>query len=248
MASGIYNRCKANLMNKEIDLPEYNYEEYKPGQVSPNLVNYGREREQVMRERDQANQMVMGAARGSGSQASLMENIQAGATGTQRVAGDQFGRSLETEGNMNAQIMNESQQLNEANRQRASEMNNRNQMFATNLERENMMINADRKDARTSGIMGAITGYGKDRMAADQYDQMLEMATPENYRMGVGKDSPLRRLLGVSPTMKRFFNNTGDVTSEPKMEKGGQLSSIQLFGDEEYERLMMRTKRNKNKK
>ena len=201
-----------------------------------------------MRERDQANQMVMGAARGSGSQASLMENIQAGATGTQRVAGDQFGRSLETEGNMNAQIMNESQQLNEANRQRASEMNNRNQMFATNLERENMMINADRKDARTSGIMGAITGYGKDRMAADQYDQMLEMATPENYRMGVGKDSPLRRLLGVSPTMKRFFNNTGDVTSEPKMEKGGQLSSIQLFGDEEYERLMMRTKRNKNKK
>ena len=247
MASGIVGNL---LMNKKIDLPEYEYEEYKPSQVSPNLVNYGREREQVMRERDLSNAMLMGASKGVGSQAGLMENLQAGMTGTQRTAGQQFGQSLETEGNVNAQIMNETQQMNEANRLRATEMNNRNKMYATGLERENMMIDADRKDARTAGIMSAITGYGKDRMAADQYDQMLEIATPENYRMGVGQDSSLRRLLGVSPTMKRFFNNTDDTTSntEPKKEKGGQLSHIQLFGDEEYEKLMMRSKRYKTKK
>jgi len=244
---GMASQVAGNLlMNKQIDLPTYEYEEYKPGTVTPNLVNYGREREQVMRERDQANQMVMGAAKGSGSQASLMENIQAGATGTQRVAGEQFGKSLETEGNVNAQIMNEAQQINEANRLRATEMNQRNKMYATGLERENTMINAERKDARTAGIMGAVTGYAKDRMAADQYDQMLEMATPENYRMGVGKDSAFRKLLGISPTMKRFFENTGDTTSK---EKGGQLSTIQLFGDDEYEKIMMRVnKRNKTKK
>jgi len=248
MASGIVGNM---LMNKKIDLPTYDYEEYTPGQITPNLVNFGREREQTMRERDIANSMLMGASRGVGSQAGLMENLQAGMTGTQRVAGDMFGQSLEREGTMNAQIMNEAQRANESMKLQAAEINQRNKMYATGLERENVMIDADRRDARTSGIMGAITGYGKDRMAADQYDQMLEIATPENYRIGVGKDSPLRKLLGISPTMKRFFTDTGDTTSntEPKKEKGGQLSTIQLFGDEEYGKIMMRVnKRNKTKK
>lgn len=239
------------LMNKQLDLPTYEYEEYTPSKATANLVNYGREREQVMRERDLANQMLMGAARGSGSQSSLMENIQAGVTGTQRAAGERFGTSLENEGNINAQILNQTSQFNAAQAMRAREMNERNRLLAQNMERENFMINADRKNARTQGIVGALTGYGKDRLKANQYDQMLEMMTPENYRMGVGKDSWLRNLFGISPDMKRFFVDTGDTISSGTEEEsayGGQLGRISLFGDDEYEKIMMRAQNFKNKK
>lgn len=237
------------LMNKQLDLPTYEYEEYAPSKATANLVNYGREREQVMNERDLAQQMIAGSARGSGSQASLMENIQAGATGTQREAGRQFGQSLENEGNVNAQILNQTSQFNAAQAMRAREMNERNRLLAQNMERENFMINADRKNARTQGIVGALTGYGKDRLKANQYDQMLEMMTPENYRMGVGKDSWLRNLFGISPDMKRFFVDTGDVSSNPPQQAyGGELGKISLFGDDEYERIMMRAQNFKNKK
>lgn len=243
------------LANRKMNLPKYEYEDYIPTTLSPELVNFGREREQIMRNRDLANAMIMSRARGTGSQAGLMENLQAGLTETQRVAGDQFGQSLEREGVTNAEILNRIQQANEANRMAAAEINARNRMYASNIERENAMIEADRRDAKIRGISSAITGYMKDRMTADKYDQMLEIATPENYRIGVGKDSRLASIFGFSPRAKRFFVDTGDTaaeegldTSKIKKEKGGQLSTIQLFGDDEYEKIMMRVKKPKNRK
>ena len=115
-------------------------------------------------------------------------------------------------------------------------------MFEDEMARENAMINAERRDARTSGIMGAITGYGKDLMAADQYDQMVAMMTPDNYKAVVGKDSGFRKLFGVSPTLDMKLSQTTDFK-----EKGGYLGDIQLFGDDKYEKLMMRVNKNKKK-
>ena len=71
------------------------------------------------------------------------------------------------------------------------------------------MINEQRRGNRIGGVTSAIAGYGKDRLAADQYDQMLQIMAPENYRFGQGQDSKLRRLLQVSPTMQRSFSDLG---------------------------------------
>lgn len=241
MASGIAGNL---LMNRKVDLPTYKHEDFTPTKASANLVNYGREREQIGEEKDLATNILMGQARGMGSQAGLMENIQAGVTGTQRVAGEQFGRSLENEGNINAQILNETSRFNAAQRAQAQEMNMRSKLYGTQMERENVMIDAERRDARTQGIMDSIIGYGRDRMKADQYDRMLQIATPDDYRIEVGKDSKLRKLFGISPTMKRFFTNPEDLTSE----NGGQLPTLRLFGDDEYEKIMLRANRFKKKK
>lgn len=235
------------LMNKKIDLPTYDYQEYTPDKVGANLVNFGREREQVMNERDLAQQMIANNARGTGSMAGLMDNIQAGATGTQREAGTRFGQSLQNEGTMNAQIQNQADQFNASQGLAAAGMNERNRMFAKNMERENSMINADRKDARTKGIMDSVTGYFRDRMRADQYDNQMAMMTPDNYKAVTGKDSWLRNLLQINPNMNMQFQDTGDVTSSPSAAYGGQLSNITLFGDDEYERIMMRASKFKNK-
>ena len=189
------------LMNKQLDLPEYTPEDYNPAKLNPSLVNYGREREQVMSERDLANNMIQGSARGQGSQNALMENILAGQTGTQRIAGEQFGKSLENEGNVNAQIKNQAGQFNAQQAMQATQLNNQNKMYANEIKRENMMINQERKDSQIGGIMDSVTGYARDRMDASQYDNMLQMMTPDNYKATSGQDSKWRRLFGFSPVL-----------------------------------------------
>lgn len=230
------------LMNKQLDLPEYTPEDYNPAKLNPSLVNYGREREQVMSERDLANNMIQGSARGQGSQNALMENILAGQTGTQRIAGEQFGKSLENEGNVNAQIKNQAGQFNAQQAMQATQMNNQNKMYANEIKRENMMINQERKDSQIGGIMDSVTGYARDRMDASQYDNMLQMMTPDNYKATSGQDSKWRRLLQFSPDMNMKLSQTTRFK-----EKGGYLGNITLFGDDEYEKLMMRVNKNKKK-
>jgi hypothetical protein len=237
-ASGIIGNL---LMNKQINLPEYNPEEYDPGTISPHLVNYGRSREQIMSERDLANNMIQGSARGMGSQNALMENTLAGVTGTQRVAGQQFNQSLENESNTNAQILNDTDRVNAQLQGDAARFNTQNKLYANQINRENLMMNTERKDARTQGILDSITGYGRDLMEADKYDQMMNMMTPDNYKAYASKDSPLRRVLQISPEMGMKLSKTDRFK-----ETGGYLSDIQLFGDDKYEKLMMRL--NKNKK
>jgi len=189
------------LANRKLDLPSYEYEEFKPTKARANLVDYSRGREQTLRERDQANAVIGRNARGTGSQAGLMENILAGTTGTQRAAGTAFNQSLENEGNVNAQIRNQTSQFNAQSDMQASQMNSRNKLYANQLDRENVLFNDQRRQNRIGSVTNAVTGYTKDRVAADQYDQMLNMMKPENYEAFASNDSWLRRLMQVSPTM-----------------------------------------------
>lgn len=208
------------LGNKQIDfagLPEYQYDEYKPKKTAANLVSYAKGRQGIANERDIASQIIKRNARGMGSRSGLMENIQAGVTGTQRIAGQGIEESYEKEANLNAQIRNQIDQANAAREAQAMQMNQRNKMFASQIdyqnamaERENQMINQGRKDAQIGGVGEAITGYGKDILAAGQYDQMPNMLAPDNYSIGSGKDSLFRRLFQISPDMKIRFRNTND--------------------------------------
>lgn len=198
------------MSNRKLDLPSYDYEEYKPEKVQANLVDYSRGREQTMRERDQAQAMITRNARGTGSQAGLMENILAGATGTQRAAGTAFNQSIEQEGNVNAQIRNEASARNAQLGMQAGQMNTRNKMYANQLDRENVFFNDQRRQNRIGAVTGAVTGYSQDMLASNQYDQMVNMMAPDNYSVQADKDSLFRRLFQISPDQKISFRNTGD--------------------------------------
>lgn len=206
------------LMNKKLNLPEYQYDEYNPESVTPNLVNYGRDREQILSDRDLNNNMIINSARNTGSANAAMENIIAGATGTQRVAGQLYGKSLQDEQNMNAGIRNQASQFNAAQRERANQINSQNKMYANQISSQNKMINAERSDARTAGILDSITGYGKDLMAADQYNTMLKIATPDNFKLIATNDKPWKRFLGVNSGSKKI------LTKSQKLELGGFIS------------------------
>ena len=90
-------------------------------------------------------------------------------------------------------------------------MNQRLKLAQAQTARENEMINVQRKDQMYQGLIGAATGYGKDVMAADRYDQMLQMMTPENYQAiaGQAKRPRLREILGISDPMEMIFKDTG---------------------------------------
>jgi hypothetical protein len=191
------------LANRQIDFS--GVPDIRAAKVSPNLVDYGRERQQSQRERDIANAQVRYAARGRGSQAGLTETIGAGTTASQRIAGQQFGQSLQREGNVNAQIRNQAQQFNAQQQTRAS-------MINAQIQREQMLINQQRRDAQVGGVGQAITGYGQDLMTANQYDQMVNLLSAENpnYNISAGKDSLLRRIFQVSKGQKVNFLDTDD--------------------------------------
>lgn len=231
------------LMNKQLDLPEYNPETYTPTRVSPHLVNYSRSREQVLGERDLADNMILNSAKGTGSQNQLMESLLAGKTATQRTAGQQFNASLENESNTNAQIRNQADQMSAQLSADAARMNMQNQLYSNQVKRENMLMNAERKNAKIQGITDSATGYFKDRIAADRYDNMLQMMAPDNYSVVAGQDSKLRKFFDVSPTIKMILSGTDSM----KKENGGYIGDIQLFGDEKYEKLMMRLNKDKKK-
>jgi hypothetical protein len=204
-ASGVIGNL---MMNRPVDLPEFDAPEYKPTKATANLVDFSRGREQTMRERDIANALVSGAARGRGSQAGLTETMLAGTTATQRTAGEAFEKSVEEEANINAQIMNQVGQFNVGQEAQAARLNLQNKMFGFQGERENELINMERRDARTKGVLGSLQGYGKDVMAAGQYDQMLAMMAPENYMLGAGDDPWWKKVLQISPEMKINFRDT----------------------------------------
>lgn len=198
------------IANRQLNLPEYNYTAFTPTPIQANLVDYSRGREQLLRERDLANAIISRGARGTGSQASLMENILAGTTGTQRATGTAFNQSIENQGNVNAQIKNQVTQANAEQRLQAEAINQRNSMLASQVERENALINASRRDAQLGAVGDAITGYGRDLLAANQYDQMLQIMAPDNYKIGSSRDNLFRRIFQISPDMKINFLNTND--------------------------------------
>ena len=190
------------LANQQIDFggPEglgkdltYDYDEYDPTNVSANLVDYSRGREQTMRERDLANAEIRRGTSGQGARGNA--SLLAGYTGTQRAAGSQFEQSVEQQGNQNAQIKNQTSQFNAARQTQAQQMNAQQGQFAaqtdfrnSQLQRENTLINQGRKDAQISGVTGAITQYGQDLTSAQQYGNMLHIMAPEDYEI-YGKNS-----------------------------------------------------------
>jgi hypothetical protein len=198
----------------KVDMPKYDYEEYKPQKAQANLVDYRREREQVGRERDLANAQISRAAKSRGSQAGLMESILAGQTGTQRTAGQQFGASLEREGNVNAQIKNQVQAQNQQIDMNAFQINSRNKQFANQLERADAIDSNVRKQNMVQAGFGSVSQYLQDRQQASQYDQMvnMEMARNPNYSLQQADPTFWRRLAGVTdPIDKINFTNTGDA-------------------------------------
>jgi len=194
------------LANRKIDLPTYEYDEWKPERARANLVDYSRGREQTMRERDQAQALITRSARGTGSQAGLMENILTGATGTQRVAGEQFGASLEQEGNINAQIRNQVSQFNAAQAAQAAQLNTRNKIYSMEMERENAMIADTRRANQIGAITGSISGYMGDLQQAGQYDDMLDMLKPENYIYEQEKLTPLQKFLQMNSKRRMGYD------------------------------------------
>jgi len=202
--------------NRKLDLPEYEAMDYNPTNITANLVDYSRGREGTVREREDANALINANARGTGSQSGLMDQLLAGTTATQEVAGQQINASLENEGNVNAQIKNQVGAQNAQLDLNAAQMNMQNEMYANRMNRENMMINADRKDARISGVINNVKGYAKDRTRANQYDQMINVMAPDNYKAVAGKDSSFRKFMGFSPDFLMKHFNTKDKSSDSK--------------------------------
>ena len=197
---------------RRVDLPGLEgVEEITAPKTVPRTVSYARGREQTMRERDLAQGMVRRSARGRGTQQGVTSATIAGATGTQRVAGSEFNRLLEQEQNVNAQIINRAREAEATRELQVGGMNQRLKLAQAQTARENEMINVQRKDQMYQGLIGAATGYGKDVMAADRYDQMLQMMTPENYQAiaGQAKRPRLREILGISDPMEMIFKDTG---------------------------------------
>jgi hypothetical protein len=197
----------ALLMNRgDIDLDQARI---TPERYMPRTVSYARGREASKRERDLAQAMIRRGARGRGTKSGLTSTIIAGATGTQREAGKQISGSFEREANVNAQIRNEAAKFNAQQRRIAAAMN-------AGLTREEALINEQRRQGRIAGVTGAVTGYGKDLLAADKYDQMVEMMKPENYeRMSAGQRHWLLRALGISDKAQIGFVNRGARTANP---------------------------------
>lgn len=136
--------------------------------------------------------MIQRNAAQGGSRAALMQNIQAGATGTQRVLGRGLSTSFQNQGNVNAQIRNQAAQFNAQQRGMANRIN-------AQYNRENQLINAQRRQNQIAGVTGAITGYGRDLMASDKFDIMAQIQAPENYKFNTIQDSLFRQIFGINP-------------------------------------------------
>jgi hypothetical protein len=211
------------LGNRQVDfaeLPEFDVPDVEAPQVAPNLVDFTRGRQKIGRERDIANQVIRRQAKGTGSKSALLENVLAGATGTQRIAGEGIEESIENQGNINAQIRNQAAQFNAQQEAQARAINARNKLFGAQfgqqnalIGRENELINQQRRDSQIGGLTSAVTGYGRDLMAANQYDQMIDIigGNNPNYQITQGPDSPFRRLFQITRDAKINFRNTDDT-------------------------------------
>ena len=179
------------LGNRQID-----FDKVQAQEVTPQEISLAREREGLRRDRDIANSMIRRGAAQGGSRAGLMQNLLAGATGTQRNLGRGLSQSYQTEENTNAQLRNQ-----------AGFFNAQQRAIAARGNRENQLINQSRRDAQIGGVGSAITGYGKDLMAAGQYDQMINMLSAENpnYDFTKGKDSLFRKIVQASPDVNKKF-------------------------------------------
>ena len=185
------------LMNRDIDFGDTGA--VGAEQVVPKTVDYSRSREQIMRERDIANAMIRRGAKVGGSRSGYMQNVIGGATATGRTAGRQFSKSLEGEENINAQIRNRAGMFNAQQRGITGRLN-------AQRQRENLMINEQRRAGRIGGVTGAITGYGKDLMASSQYDQMLRMLEPDQFKLySKEEQGKLLKFFGISDIAELGF-------------------------------------------
>jgi hypothetical protein len=183
------------LGNRQIEFDPTN-----PREVVPQKISLAREREGLRRDRDIANSMIRGGAAQGGSRAGLMQNLLAGATGTQRNLGRGLSKTYQTEENVNAQL-----------RGQADMFNAQNQMVADRFDRENMLINQQRRDAQITGVGSAITGYGKDLVAANQYEDQMDLLSAENpdFNFGQEEEKWWNKTFGITPKTRVNIFNTG---------------------------------------
>lgn len=204
------------LANRQIDFgePLEGVEDLTAQQIAARQVDYSRSREQIQRERDRAQGQIRRAARGRGTAQGLTGATIGGATETQRVAGQQFTQSQEAEANRNAQIKNQVAMFNAQQRAQTGQINLRTAMMRDQIARENQLINVSRRGEQIAGGLGALTQYGKDRLSAQQYDQMINMGIADKDYGFVQQDPTfLRRLLGVTdPASVQFYNPNARVS------------------------------------
>lgn len=223
-ASGI---VESILANRPINLPEYNYNEFNPTALNPNLVDYSFERESAKGERDLANAEIRRASKGVSGQNQLTNQLLTGYTGTQRATGQQIGRSVQQEENVNAQIKNDVAARNAASQFQAAQINMRNKMFGFDVQRQNSMIDQARKDAQIGGIVDSIQGYGQDLMDARMQDQMLQVMAPENYKATYGdEDTLFKQIFQIPRKLDMGFVNTGDTLSGEQGSIGMTLQKL----------------------
>jgi hypothetical protein len=200
------------LGNRQLDLPNFeNVQDIRAQEVMPRLVDYSRGREQTMRERDLAQAMVRRAAKARGSQQGVTQSTIAGATATQRGAGEAFNRSLEGESNENARIRNQAAQFNAMQRARAGETNLRSALMRGQYDRENALINAQRRTNQIAGITGALTGYGRDLLQANRDTGFLRLEEDPDYPIQQRNDALWKRIFGVDADPYKTY--TGPMRS-----------------------------------
>jgi hypothetical protein len=198
------------LGNRQLDIGALeDVEDVEAQQISPRTVSYARGREQIQRERDLAQAQVRGAARGRGTKQGVTQSTIAGATGAQRIAGQQFSQSQEAEANKNAAIRNQAAMFNAQQRAQAGQTNLRTAMMRGQIERENQLINAQRRQNQIAGVTGAITGYGRDLMSAQRDTGYLALEQSPDYPILQQGDTRFKQLMGISADPYKRYTGPG---------------------------------------
>lgn len=144
--------------------------QYTPSNISPERISLAGERSSSQaRGRERSNMLKRMGYSISPSQ--RYARTLAGITESDRITGEEVGRSYMNEGNTNAQFSQRAKEFNaqEASRARSYGLDNRNRIAQMRL-------------ANNQGLVSGLSGYMRDVMMAKQYDKVLASST-DNYNL-----------------------------------------------------------------
>lgn len=144
--------------------------QYTPSSISPERISLAGERSASQaRGRERSNMLKRMGYSISPSQ--RYARTLAGITESDRITGEEIGKSYMNEGNTNAQFSQRAKEFNaqEASRARSYGLDNRNRIAQMRL-------------ANNQGLVSGLSGYMRDVMMANQYDKALAAST-ENYNL-----------------------------------------------------------------
>lgn len=144
--------------------------QYTPSSISPERISLAGERSASQaRGRERSNMLKRMGYSISPSQ--RYARTLAGITESDRITGEEIGKSYMNEGNTNAQFSQRAKEFNaqEASRARSYGLDNRNRIAQMRL-------------ANNQGLVSGLSGYMRDVMMAKQYDKVLASST-DNYNL-----------------------------------------------------------------